>query len=104
MDGGWMGCDGMGKTYVDVDLAGEDIFCLLESIVSRQLGTRFDFVEAGGYVGGCVVGFGADRVEVGGDVWRAVGGEGDVFVAGAFVDCEGDEVGGGHCVGGWLEG
>jgi hypothetical protein len=24
-------------------------------------------------------------------------------VAGAFVDCEGDEVGGGHCVGRWLE-
>jgi hypothetical protein len=28
----------------------------------------------------------------------AVGGEGDVFVAGAFVDCEGDEVGGGHWI------
>jgi hypothetical protein len=37
-------------------------------------------------------------VEVCGDVGGAVGGEGDVFVAGAFVDCEGDEVGGGHWI------
>ena len=92
----------MGKTYVDVDLAGEDIFCLLEGVVSRQLGACFDFVEARGHVCGRVS-FGADRVEVGGDVRRA-GDEGDVFVAGAFVDCEGDEVGGGHCVGVLLEG
>jgi hypothetical protein len=55
----------------------------------------FNFIETGGHVGGCV-GFGADRVEIGGDV-RVAGVEGDVFVAGAFVDGEGDE-GGRHSV------
>lgn len=61
-----------------------------------ERGTGLDFVEAGGHVRW---GFGlcADGVEVGGDVggsWRA-GVEGDVLVAGALVDGEGDE-GGGH--------
>lgn len=61
-----------------------------------ERGTGFYFVEARGHV---CWGFGlcADGVEVGGDVggsWRA-GVEGDVLVAGALVDCEGDE-GRGH--------
>lgn len=61
-----------------------------------ERGTGLDLVEAGGHV--CwSFGLGADGVEVGGDVggsWRA-GVEGNVLVAGALVDGEGDE-GGGH--------
>ena len=63
----------------------------------RKRGTGFDFVETRGHVR-WGFGFGADRVEIRGDVrggWRG-GVEGDVFVAGAFVDSEGDELGGGH--------
>ena len=86
-----------GTTHVNVYLPAQNEFCLFESVVSGQFGSGFDFVEARGHV--CRgLSFGADRVKVGGDVWRAVGGEGDVFVAGAFVDREGDEGRGGH----WL--
>ena len=69
----------------------------------RERGSGLHFVETRGHVGGRF-GFCADGVEVGGDV-RVAGVEGDVFVAGALVDGEGDE-GRGHlvwCVRGLLE-
>ena len=33
-------------TYIDVDLATQDIFCLFESVVCRECGTGLDLVEA----------------------------------------------------------
>lgn len=54
-------------TYFGTDW--DDFFTyLFEGVVCRQFGACFDFVEARGHVCGRV-GFGADRVEVGGDVW-----------------------------------
>jgi len=77
--------------------------------VRGKRGPGFDFIETRSHV--CRgFGLGADRVEIRGDVrgsWRG-GVEGDVFVAGTFVDGEGDELGGhlvvcqmGAVVGGW---
>ena len=82
-----------GSLIQNVDLAREDVLCLLVGIggdVAR--GTGDDAVEAGGEVGGGIGGFGLDAVEVCYDGAFALG-DGDVFVAGTFDDCEGDVLG-----------
>lgn len=76
----------------NIDLAVQDVFGLLEAVVSREDGSSLDFVESGCDICGRL-GLGADGVEVGCDVGVACV-EGDVLVAGALVDGEGDEVGG----------
>lgn len=81
----------------NIDLAAQNIFGLLEAVVSREGRAGLDFVKAGCNVCGRL-GLSADGVEVGCDV-RVACVEGDVLVAGALVDGEGDEVGG-HWEGG----
>lgn len=79
-------------TYINIDLTTQDVLRLLESVVGEEWRAGLGLVEAGSDVGGSVC-LGADGVEVRGDVRRAVG-EGDVLVASALVDGNGDEVAG----------
>lgn len=79
-----------GSLVQNVDLAREDVLCLLVGVggdVARGAGDNA--VEARCEVGGGIGGFGLDAVEVCYDSAFALG-DGDVLVAGAFDDCEGD--------------
>ena len=77
----------------NVNLAIEDVLCLLEGVVCGPSWAGFDLVEAGGEVGRCVLGVCADGVEVGDGCVLALG-KRNVLVTSALDDGERDEVSG----------
>ena len=77
----------------NVDLAIEDVLCLLEGVVCGPSWAGFDLVEAGGEVGRCVLGVCADGVEVGDGCVLALR-KGNILVASALDDGERNKVSG----------
>lgn len=76
--------------YQNVDLATEDVLCLLEGVVCGSLRSGFNLVEARGEMCGGL-GFRSDGVEVGQRCVLALG-KGNKLVTSAFDHSEGDEV------------
>lgn len=80
------------RTYQNIYLPAQHILRLLKCIRSRPRGPSDDLVEAGSNVSGRVDRLRSDGVEIGCGSVLALG-ERDEFVAGAFDDGEGDDVG-----------